>query len=140
MNNVRLVRSVWHWDRDLPLSQVAQAGDFLWLSGQTPFNEDGEIVGRDDLQEQARQVFSNMRHVLELFDCDLTSVVRLTNFFVGTLSDEQRERYWEVRREFFGDHLPASTGVYVSGLIVPEMMMEVDAIAYAPGARLQNQS
>ena len=78
-----------------------------------------------------------MRHVLGLVGCDLTSVVRLTNYLVVPLRDaDTTKAFWEVKREFFGDRHPASTGIQVSALISPDMLLEVDAIAYAPDAKL----
>lgn len=129
-------RPDWEWDQDVPLTQMVRCGDFLWLSGQTAFDARGEIVGRDDLTAQARQIFTNMQQVLGLVGCDLTSVVRLTNYFAVPMRDMSVTReYWKVRQEFFGDHRPASTGMQVAALMTPEMLLEVDAIAYAPVAR-----
>lgn len=125
----------WHWDDDYPMSQMVKAGDYLWLTGQVPFGADGEIVGVGDIQAQARQVFTNMQHVLGLVGHDLTSVIRLTTYLTTPMTDMAATRkYWEVRQEFFGDHRPASTGIQVAGLMLPDLMIEVDAIAYAPGA------
>ncbi len=76
-----------------------------------------------------------MRRVLGLAGCDLTSVIRLTNYLTVSFDDmEQTNKYWDVRREFFGTHRPASTGVKVAALIFPELLIEIDAIAYAPNA------
>lgn len=125
----------WHWDDDYPMSQMVKTGDFLWLTGQVAFGEDGRIVGSGDIQAQARQVFTNMRRVLGIVGCDLTSVIRLTTYLTTPMTDMAVTRkYWEVRKEFFGTHRPASTGIQVAGLMLPEMMIEVDAVAYAPGA------
>ena len=133
MSDIEFFRPDWEWDRDAPLTQMVRCGDFLMLSGQVAFDEQGQIVGPGDLPAQARQVFTNMRTVLGMVGCDLTSVVRLTNYFTVPLTDiEVTRRYWEVRREFFGAHRPASTGMQVAALMTPEMLLEVDAIAYAP--------
>ncbi|MGY6655426.1 RidA family protein [Amycolatopsis sp. TRM77291] len=137
MPDMEFFRPTWEWDSDIPLTQMVKCGDFLWLSGQTAFDERGEIVGRGDLPAQARQIFTNMQHVLGLAGCDLTSVVRLTNYFAAPLDDiALAKEYWKVRHEFFGDHRPASTGMQVAALMTPEMLLEVDAIAYAPGVKL----
>lgn len=133
MADLEYFRPDWEWDRDFPLTQMIRTGDYLWLSGQVAFDEQGQIVGAGDLPAQARQVFSNMQQVLAMVGCDLTSVVRLTNYFTVPLNDiAVTKRYWEVRNEFFGNHRPASTGMQVAALMTPEMLLEVDAIAYAP--------
>jgi enamine deaminase RidA (YjgF/YER057c/UK114 family) len=116
---------------------MVKAGDFLWLTGQVALDEAGNVVGPGDIQAQARQVFTNMRRVLGLAGCDLTSVIRLTNYLTTPMDDMAITRkYWEVRKEFFGNHRPASTGVKVAALMMPELLIEVDAIAYAPKVTL----
>ena len=118
-----------------PACHMVKAGDFLFLTGQTATDEDGNLVGPGDIQAQARQIFTNVRRLLGLAGCDLTSIIRLTNYLTTPMTDmEFTHKYWEVRREVFGDHYPASTGVQVAALMRPEMLIEVDVVAYAPNA------
>ncbi|MFO1080362.1 MAG: RidA family protein [Reyranellaceae bacterium] len=118
-----------------PMCDVVKAGDFLFLSGQVGFDEQRRIVGPGDIEAQARQIFTNVRRKLGLFGCDLTSIVRLTSYLTTPMTDMTfTEKYWTVRREFFGDHTPASTGVQVASLMLPGLVIEVDVTAYAPGA------
>jgi 2-iminobutanoate/2-iminopropanoate deaminase len=134
------VRSDREWDQTWPMSQMVKAGDLLLLSGQIAYDERGELVGAGDVVAQARQVFRNLQHVLGRVGCDLTSIVRLTNYFAtGEMNMETTLRYWEVRRDFFGDHRPASTGLLVAGLMTPGILLEVDAIAYAPGIEIPQE-
>jgi 2-iminobutanoate/2-iminopropanoate deaminase len=135
MEDPLFIRDDWRWTEDKPMCYMVKAGDFLWLTGQVALDENSEIVGPGDIQLQTRQVFTNIRRILALAGCDLTSVIRLTNYFTTSMTDMVATRkYWEVRREFFGNHRPASTGVKVAALMLPELMIEVDAIAYAPNA------
>ena len=135
MNDPLFLRDDFRWREDLPMCHMVKAGDFLWLSGQVPLDENRKVVGAEDIQAQARQVFTNMRRVLGLAGCDLTSVIRLTNYLTVPFDDmEQIHKYWDVRREFFGTHRPASTGVRVAALMLPDLLIEIDAIAYAPNA------
>jgi enamine deaminase RidA (YjgF/YER057c/UK114 family) len=123
------------WREDRPMCHMVKAGDFLWLTGQTAFDEEGNLVGVGDIKAQARQVFMNVRRLLGLAGCDLNAVIRLTTYLTTPMTDMAfTEQYWEVRREFFGTHRPASTGVQVAALMVPEMLVEVDVVAYAPNA------
>ena len=98
------------------MSHMVKAGDFLWLSGIVSLDENRKVVGAGDIQAQARQVFTIMRRVLGFAGCGLTSVIRLTNYLTVSFDDtEQTSKYFDVRREFFGTHRPASTGVKVRG-------------------------
>jgi 2-iminobutanoate/2-iminopropanoate deaminase len=124
-----------HWDEAKPMCHLVKAGDFLWLSGIVAYDEAGKLVGAGDIRAQARQIFTNMRRRLGLVGCDLTSVIRLTTYLTTPMTDMTFTRqYWEVRQEFFGAHRPASTGVQVAALMLPDMLVEVDAVAYAPDA------
>ncbi len=126
------------WSEERPFCHMVKAGDYLWLSGQTATDEDGKLVGVGDIRAQTRQVFTNVRRLLGLVGCDLTAVIRLTTYLTTPMTDMVfTQQYWEVRREFFGSHLPASTGVQVAALMLPEMLVEVDVVAYAPNAVVQ---
>ena len=129
------------WREESPMSHMVKAGDFLWLSGIVALDERRQVVGAGDIQAQTRQVFTIMRRVLGLAGCDLTSVIRLTNYLTVSFDDmEQTNKYWAIRREFFGTHRPASTGVKVAALIYPELLIEIDAIAYAPHAVINSSA
>lgn len=124
-----------HWDEAKPMCHLVKAGDFLWLSGIVAYDENGQVVGAGDVRAQARQIFTNMQRRLGLVGCDLKSVIRLTTYLTMPLTDMKfTKQYWEVRHEFFGTHRPASTGFQVAALMLPEMVVEVDAVAYAPNA------
>jgi len=122
-------------DGNKSFALLSRSGDYVWLSGQTAHDEAGNLVGVGDFLAQERQVFTNIRNILNRHaGCDLDSIVRLTTYFAIPLNAEVSRKYWEVRREFFGDKPPASTGIQVAGLVTPETLIEIDAIAYAPVA------
>ena len=129
MPTVKRVPFGFGWEADMPLSQVMRAGDTLYLAGQVPLDDQGNVVGVNDLGAQSRQVFRNLERALAAAGAKLTDVVRLTTYFATELTHESTHEYWAVRREFFGEHKPASTGLQVSGLIYPTLLLEVDAIA-----------
>lgn len=63
-----------------PYSQGVCAGDLVFVSGQIPADpKTGEIVG-GGVSEQAKQVFENIKAVLEAADCTMESVVKATVF------------------------------------------------------------
>ena len=135
MNDPIFLKDDVRWREESPMSHMVKAGDFLWLSGIVALDENRKIVGAGDIQAQTRQVFTIMRRVLGLAGCGLTSVIRLTNYLTVSFDDmAQINKYWDVRREFFGTHRPASTGVKVAALMFPGLLIEIDAVAYAPNA------
>ena len=105
-----------------------EIGDAAWLhiSGQIAVDVDGAIVGRGDMRAQTEQVFENLKAILAAHGATFTDLVKI-NTFVTTLDDLIGMR--EVRSRYLPSDLPASTAVQVVALVVPEAMIEVDAVA-----------
>lgn len=135
MSHIEEVDVDWPWDDGFALAQAVKVGDTIYLAGQVALDRQGRVIGENDLQAQARQIFENMRTVLNKAGANFSDVVRLTNYFTGELSEESNRAYWKVRQEYFGNHRPASTGVQVKSLIYPTLLLEVDAIAVLPKSR-----
>lgn len=133
MSQVSTVTIQSPYESDQTFALMSRGGDYVWLSGQTAHDETGRIVGAGDVVAQARYIFQKIQNVLTTHtDYGLDSVVRLTTYFVQPLDTALKSQYWSVRREFFGNHPPASTGLQVAGLVTPETLIEIDVVAYAP--------
>lgn len=120
----------WSWDKAIPLQQGLRVGNLLFLSGQVALDAQGNIIGVGDLGAQTRQCFTNIGGLLVAAGGDFGNVVKLTTFFTVDITNLPGiQPYFDVRREFFGSHKPTSTGVQVTSLIYPELMLEVEAVA-----------
>jgi enamine deaminase RidA (YjgF/YER057c/UK114 family) len=86
----------------------------------------GEVVGKGDMRAQTRQVLENIAAVLAEADANLDDVVKVT-MFVTDMSRANEAR--EIRLEYFRNNPPASTGVEVSALAHPDLMIEIEAVA-----------
>jgi 2-iminobutanoate/2-iminopropanoate deaminase len=119
------------WDAtfDSHFSDGFVADRFVFVSGQLPVDGTGELVGGDDVAEQARAVFENIRDILEQAGAGLQDIVQV-NLFLLDIQDIPRIA--GVRRELFGEHRPASTAVGTTGLLLPGAKLEVNAIALRP--------
>jgi 2-iminobutanoate/2-iminopropanoate deaminase len=108
-------------DLPVPLSHYTDAvrfGDILFVSGLTPLDENARLIGEDDVVAQARQIHVNFADVLKV------------TVFLIRIGD--RTKINDVRREYFGSALPASTLVEVSALAVPEILVEIEAVVGIP--------
>ena len=119
----------WDWQNRAGFSQAWRmdgAGTLVFISGQAPVSADGQVVGAGDFEAQARQVMRNLVTVVEEAGATLEDVVKLTVFLTDmqTLHD-----YTRVKGEFFRGEQPASTAVEVAALALPEMLVEVEAVA-----------
>jgi len=107
-------------------SHAVRAGGLLFVSGQIPLNEAGDVVG-DDMESQARQAFQNLATVLATAGVIFDAVVKL-NYFVIDISQVPAIR--AVRDGFINtDNPPASTLVEVSRLFLPGLLIEIEAVA-----------
>ena len=115
-----------------PISHYAHAvvaDDTLYVSGIVPVDASGAVVGGDDVEAQARQVFAIMERVLAAAGATPADVVKVT---VYLLDVDERPLINPVRQEFFGPHRPASTLVEVSRLVRDELLLEIEAVALLP--------
>ncbi|WEO94369.1 RidA family protein [Streptomyces sp. FXJ1.172] len=110
---------------------VAASGRLVAVSGQLPLDEDGKLVGAGDPAAQARQVFENLKRCLAAAGAGFEHVVKLTYFMTDTahLPAVRAARAAHIP----DDRLPASSAVRVAGLVAPEFLMEIEALAVAPG-------
>ncbi|WP_225835682.1 RidA family protein [Streptomyces sp. NK08204] len=106
---------------------VTATGRFVAVSGQLALDEHGELVGKGDPAAQARQVFENLRRCLAAAGAGFTDVVKLT-YFVTDMAFMPAIRAARAAH-IPDDRLPASSAVQVAGLVAPEFLMEVEAIA-----------
>jgi 2-iminobutanoate/2-iminopropanoate deaminase len=112
------------------LSQAIQVGNLVFVSGQAAIGDDGEIVGKGDFDHQADQTFRNLDRVLQAAGSSLRHVVKVTIFLT---SMDNFSRIVELRRKWFAAPYPADTIVEISRLYSPDAMIEIEAIAVAPG-------
>lgn len=119
-------------DLPTPLSYthviVATGSRLVFVAGQEPEDEQGNLVGPGDLAAQARQVFANLGRALAAGGARPDQVAKITIFVVN-----YRPGYLPAiedgRVALFGDHKPADTLVGVEALSRPEYLIEVEAIA-----------
>jgi reactive intermediate/imine deaminase len=107
-----------------------RVGDMLHLSGQAAIDERGQIVGEGDFDAQAAQTFANLRRVLELGGSSMEQIVKVTIY----LTDMGNfPKILELRERHFTPPYPADTIVEVSALGLPELMIEIEALALVDG-------
>ena len=108
-----------------------ETGDAVWIhvSGQIAIDREGNLVGPGDLRAQTRQVFENLRAILEAHGATFADVVKIGTYLT-TLDDLAGMR--EVRSDYLTSEPPASTAVQVVALVVPDALIEIDLVAVVP--------
>ncbi|HEY8685149.1 MAG TPA: RidA family protein [Chloroflexota bacterium] len=113
------------WEPMVGYSRALRVGAHVYVSGTTATDPDGQIVG-EDTYTQAVQALRNIQWALASLGVGLEHVVR-TRMFVTNIEDA--EQIARAHSEFFGEIRPTTTLVEVSRLILPEMLVEIEADA-----------
>ena len=114
----------------MPFSPAIRAGDYIFVSGQGGFQDPKTGEAIKGIEAQTRQCLENMKQVLEMAGSSLNDVVKVT-IFLGNVADFARMN--EVYQSYFLKDQPARSTA-VTGLVVPNMLAEMECIPYSPQA------
>ncbi|HEY5906899.1 MAG TPA: RidA family protein [Vicinamibacteria bacterium] len=107
-------------------------GKHVFVSGQVSLDPEGNLVGKGDLQAQARQVYANLRTALTAAGASPKDVVKSTTFVVNYKPDAL-PILREVRSAFYGEATPpASTLLGVQALAREDFLIEIEVVAVVP--------
>ncbi|MGH7772318.1 MAG: RidA family protein [Candidatus Binatia bacterium] len=105
---------------------LTEGGRMLFIAGQTAVDEKGNVVGKGDIEAQAKQVLENMKKVLEAGGGSFANLVKTTTYITDIT---YREGLNKVRREYYKDAPPTSTLIVVKGLANADYLLEIEGIA-----------
>ena len=107
-----------------PYSQAVNVNGFLYSSGQIALTPEGKML-ENDIKKQTRQIFANLRAILEDNGGSIDSIIKI-NIFLTDMNDFGIVNV--LMAEEFGDHKPVRSTVEVAGL-PKNAMIEMDIIA-----------
>jgi enamine deaminase RidA (YjgF/YER057c/UK114 family) len=128
---------------DPPLAAPAQgayshaahvkAGDIIFIAGQLSIDKEGRVVGKNDFEVQFRQVFANMKIVLDGLGITFNDVAKFTTYFVRS---QDIEAFMRLRNEVFPAYFetkqfPPNTICVIDRLVKEDFLFEVEAVARA---------
>jgi enamine deaminase RidA (YjgF/YER057c/UK114 family) len=114
------------WEDIAGYSRAVKLGNLIFIAGTAAVDENGDLVGAGDPYEQARFILGKIERALVAAGSGLQDVVR-TVMYVTDIS--QWEQISKAHGEVFRDIRPAATMVEVRSLILPEMLVEIEATA-----------
>jgi enamine deaminase RidA (YjgF/YER057c/UK114 family) len=96
------------------------------VSGQVALNKAGEVVGKGDLRAQAVQTLENIRAILIANKADMKDIVQVTVYVTDIRAFDDIA---DIRLKYFPKDGPTSVIVEISKLALPELEIEISAIA-----------
>lgn len=105
-----------------PYVHAVKHGVTLYVSGLTAF---GTAAQQGDMAEQAEAIFNQLRAVAAAEHTSLASLLKVT-IFITSFTEITALR--EVLYRNYGEHLPASSLIQVSGLFSTDLHIEIEAI------------
>jgi enamine deaminase RidA (YjgF/YER057c/UK114 family) len=106
---------------------IKKTGTPVFISGQVALDGKGALVGENDVAAQVEQVFTNLRTVVEACGGSLDDVVKITIYVTDA---SYRPAVAAARQRHFKEgQYPASTYLVVSALAVPQLLVEIEAVA-----------
>ncbi len=119
------IKGTWQEDRSFSPAVVTEGGNIIWLAGSGgTTGPDGELI--TDFDQQVHQTFRNLEATLERAGGTLQDIVTMTVF----ISDVRHgDEFVRIRAEYFRDGYPGSALLTVAGFAVPELLVEIQAIA-----------
>ena len=119
----------WTWQEQFNFAQAWKVDDprsLIFVSGQASISKEGAVLHEQDFISQVRQAFSNLEEVLIKAGATRDDIVKMGIF----LTDRDNfSIYKEIHGEFFSGKKPADTVLIVNSLALPELLVEIEAIA-----------
>ncbi len=95
-----------------PYSPALKIGDFVFISGQLPLDENNHMVS-EDIVEQSVQVIRNLVALLSEIDLELRHIVKTTIY----LADHQDlDKFDQIYATYFSNPYPARTVVEIKDM------------------------
>lgn len=110
-----------------PYSQAIHIGELVYTAGQVALDPATMELVSGGVEEQTRQVLSNLANVLEAAGTNISKVIK-TTVFLKSMNDFAKMN--AVYAEVFSENPPARTTVAVAGL-PKDALVEIECVALA---------
>lgn len=103
----------------------------VYIGGQNAIDENGNLVGKNDLKKQTGQVLSNIEKIMEKVGAKVENIVKLNIYLLQGKNPQEGFQVFQ-QRWGINPNFPAITVLFVAGLANPNWLIEIDAIAVVP--------
>ncbi len=106
-------------------SPATRVGDMIWVSGQVGI--DANFVPASGMEAQARLAFQSLKTILDAAGASMDDIVEIMSFHLDLRGE--MDAFAKVKDEFLPDRYPSWTAVGVTQLAMPELRIEIRAVA-----------
>ncbi|MGN6628976.1 MAG: RidA family protein [Candidatus Nitrosocosmicus sp.] len=115
------------WGSEFGYSRAVCVENHIYISGTTSTDENGNIVGKNDIYLQTIQIFKKIQSILQGLESDLKDIVRIRIYIVDM--DNWRE-VAKAHLELFNEIRPTCSIIEVNRLIDPDLLIEIEVDAF----------
>ncbi|MGN6350986.1 MAG: RidA family protein [Candidatus Nitrosocosmicus sp.] len=115
------------WESEFGYSRAVCVENHIYISGTTSTDENGNIVGKNDIYLQTIQIFKKIQSILQGLKSDLKDIVRIRIYIVDM--DNWRE-VAKAHLELFNEIRPTCSIIEVNRLIDPDLLIEIEVDAF----------
>ncbi|BBX83036.1 RidA family protein [Mycolicibacterium aubagnense] len=112
---------------------IATGSKLVFMAGQVAWDADGTLVGEGDLAAQVEQCYLNVGAALAEIGGSLDDIAKMTIYVVDWTVDKmpmlQQGRAQACAKLGIDTFLPPGTLIGVGALFMPQILVEVEAIA-----------
>lgn len=117
------------WSDRYTYAPAIRTGNLLFISGTTASDENRQIVGVGDIAEQTRYIYVKFEKLLNAVGATCADIAQSVDYITTT---ENYSATAAVRRELFPGAKTTASGIIVAGLLRPDALIEISAIAVIP--------
>ena len=111
---------------------VASNMTTIYVGGQNAVDNNGNLVGKNDIGAQTEKALRNLETALKAGGAELHNVIKWNVYIVAGQSVQigfaAFQKVWGQR-----PNPPVITGIFVAALAHPDFLVEIDAVAVVPG-------
>jgi len=97
------------------------------MSGQVPFDKNGNLIGKENIEKQTEQVFLNIKNILLELGGRMDDIIKLEVYMTDV---SQIQAFRNARDRYINlESPPASTLAQVNKLFSNDVLIEVEATA-----------
>ena len=108
-------------------THAVRIGDDIKISGAVSMDDEGNPTAAGDLKQQMRNVYADLRRVLEHYGCTFDDVI-VENVFTTDMAGFLDAAAY--RSTVYTEQFPTGSWLEVKGLALPEFLIEIELEAH----------